>query len=309
MRPPAGSGLGVADKNNNAAPLEPDSKGNAMAIPDLRNKQALITGGAAGIGLETALAFARAGAHIVLTDINTGGLAAAAESVRQLGVDCRVYTVDVADAAAMRRLADDVDAAVGAVDVLVNNAGIGYCGPFIETPVEAWRRVLDINLMGVVHGCTAFLPQMLAAGGPRRVVNVASGAGLGPIGGLSAYVASKHAVVGLSDTLALELATTPVGITVVCPGIINTAIVQFNERNAGPSVTRAQGERINAYYRDHGCSPSVVGDVIVDAVRTGRGLVTPGPGAAMARFGRRLLPRDAFLRLSASASRKIGYLR
>lgn len=280
-----------------------------MAVSELRNKQVLITGGAAGIGLETALAFARVGANLVLSDVNARGLAAAAESVRKLGVDCRVFTVNVADEAAMCQFADEVHAAVGAIDVLVNNAGVGYCGSFAETPIEAWRRVIDINLMGVVYGCAAFLPRMLAAGGARHIVNVASGAGLGPIGGLSAYVASKHAVVGLSDTLALELATTPVGITVACPGIIKTAIVQFNEKNSGPSLTRDQGEQINAHYREHGCEARVVGEAIVGAVRTGKGIVTPGPGATVASIGRRLLPRSIFLRLSASESRKIGYLR
>lgn len=280
-----------------------------MAVPTLRDKQVLITGAAAGIGYETALAFAREGANLLLTDIGQAGLEAAATAVRQLGVECRTWVADVADAQVMRQLAADVEAAVGAPDVLVNNAGIGFFGSFLDTPTEAWRRVLDVNLMGVVHGCSAFLPGMLEAGGPRQVVNVASAAGLGPIGGLSAYVASKFAVVGLTDTLAIELAGTPVGVTVVCPGVINTAIVNMAPGKAGAQVTREQTERIERHYQAHGCHPNVVAEAIVDAVRTGKGLVTTGPTATTTYFARKLLPRTLFLKACADAARRIGYLR
>src|SRR5206468_1329475 len=103
----------------------------------------------------------------------------------------------------------------------------------------------------------------------------------GPIGGLSAYVASKHAVVGLSDTMAVELAGTSVGVTVVCPGIINTAIGRMGPANTTPDVTQEQVDHIGRHYKEHGCHPKLVADQILDAVQTGKGLVTPGPTAAM----------------------------
>lgn len=279
-----------------------------MGIPDLQQKQVLITGAAAGIGYETALAFARGGANLVLTDINADALERAAADVRRLDVDCRTWTVDVGDEGAMQRLAEEVTAAVGTIDVLVNNAGIAFVGRFVNTPMKAWRSVLDINLMGVVHGCASFLPGMLEAGGARHIVNVASAAGLGPVGGLSPYVASKFAVVGLSETLAIELAGTPVGLTVVCPGVINTAIVQIGAGKSSSDVSLDQAERIQRHYQDHGCHPQEVAEQIVAAVRGGKGMITPGPTATQLYYARKLLPRRIFLKTCGEAARKIGYL-
>jgi NAD(P)-dependent dehydrogenase (short-subunit alcohol dehydrogenase family) len=279
-----------------------------MSISNFKNKQVLITGGAAGIGYETALAFARCGAHVMLVDLNPSGLEKAAAEIAKLGVECRTWVVNVSDEAAMTGLANEVTSAIGVPDVLVNNAGIGFLGPFVETPMSAWRRVMDVNLMGVVHGCALFVPRMLEAGGPRCVVNVASAAALGPVGGLSAYTASKHAVVGFSETLAIELAGTQVGLTVVCPGLINTAIVRIGADNSTPSVKQAQADRIVRYYEEHGCHPKVVAGQIVAAVQAGKGLITPGPTATMAHYARKLLPRNLLLKLSADAARKVGYL-
>jgi short-subunit dehydrogenase len=279
-----------------------------VSVANLRNKQVLITGGAAGIGYETALAFSRCGANILLTDLDASALESSAAEIRKLGVECRTWVVNASDEAAMQELADEVTAAVGALDVLVNNAGIGFAGPFVKTPMSAWRRVMEVNLMGVVYGCAFFLPKMLEAGGKRHIVNVASAAGLGPIGGLSAYVASKHAVVGLSDTMAQELAGTSVGVTMVCPGIINTAIVRMGPMYTA-GVSQEQVDQIVRHYKEHGCHPKVVADQILDAVQTGKGFVTPGPTASMTHYARKLLPRNTFLKLCANAARKIGYLR
>lgn len=280
-----------------------------MAVSSLKGKHVLVTGGAAGIGLETALAFARHGASILVTDLNAAALENVSAAVRRLDVECRTFVVDVGDEAAMQRLADEVTRAVGALDVLVNNAGIGFLGPFVSTPMSAWRGVMDINLMGVVYGCAFFLPKMLEAGGNRHVVNVASAAGIGPVGGLSAYVASKHAVVGLSDTMVVELAHSNIGVTLVCPGIINTAIVQMGPGKSTEGVTPEQVDGIVRHYKARGCHPRVVADEIVDAVRTGKSLITPGPTASTSHYARKLLPRELFLKLSADGARKIGYLR
>jgi NAD(P)-dependent dehydrogenase (short-subunit alcohol dehydrogenase family) len=279
---------------------------NYMALRNLKNKQVLITGGSAGIGYESALAFARRGSNIILVDVDAKGLETAADAIRELGVECRTWTVDVSDEQAMTTLAKEVHAAVGALDVLVNNAGIGYMGPFLDTPHETWRRILGVNLMGVVYGCSFFLPEMIKAGGPRHVVNVASTAGLGPATNLSAYAASKHAVVGLTDTLATELSSTEVGVTVVCPGIINTAIVNPSGTNVSATIGQQQRDRLLEFYRTKGAHPRAVGEAIAGAVQTGKGIVLVGPFARLT-YNVRRISRALLLKLARSGSRRIGY--
>ncbi len=181
-----------------------------MAVPNLKGKQVLVTGAASGIGRSTALAFARQGASLVISDINADLLEDTANAVHALGAPCLTYQVNVADDAAMQAFAAAVHAKVGSIDVLVNNAGIGYIGPFLRSPVASWRRVLDINVMGVVHGCHYFGQRMVEAGGARQIINVASLAGIAPAPNMSAYAASKHAVMGLCDVLEMELTDTEV---------------------------------------------------------------------------------------------------
>lgn len=275
-------------------------------IPDLKDRVVLVTGAASGIGRSTALAFARRGAHLVVTDINAAALDAVSQEVNALGARCTARTADVSDESAMRAFAATVQAATGPLHVLVNNAGIGYLGGFVSSPLESWRRCLDINVLGVVHGCYFFLPGMIAAGGPRRVVNVASLAGIAPAATMSAYAASKSAVMGLTDVLALELADTEVGVTAVCPGIINTPITD-SPAAISPSVPAEQLARLRAYYKASGASPDLVAEAIVDAVVRGKSLVLVGPMAQPAYHMKRV-SRSLLRRLSLADSRKAGYL-
>jgi NAD(P)-dependent dehydrogenase (short-subunit alcohol dehydrogenase family) len=277
-----------------------------MTISEFKGRLALVTGAGSGIGRATALAFARRGANLVVSDINQGALAAVKGEVEALGVVCHAHAADVANETAMQAFATDVHARFGAVDVLVNNAGIGYLGPFLTSPLASWRRVLDINVMGVVHGCYFFVPKMIEAGGPRQVVNVASLAGIAPAPTMSAYAASKYAVMGLTDTLALELAGSNVGVTAVCPGIIDTPITA-SDANISPSIPRAQIARLRAYYKANGVPPEVVADAIVEGVRTGRPLVLVGPWAKPSYHMKRL-SRKLVHALTLSGARKSGYL-
>lgn len=263
-----------------------------MAIPNLRDKWVVVTGAASGIGYETALAFARRGAHIYATDLNQAGLDDLSKALVGLGVRHHLAIVDVANEEAMRALAKDVHNTVGVPHVLVNNAGTGYMGPFLHTPMQAWRRLLDVNLMGVVHGCYHFLPAMKKAGGARHVVNVASAAGITPSPNLSAYSATKHAVMGLNDTLSIELDGTGVEVTAVCPGIINTPIVR-NRKAVSPVIPAEQLDQLEGYYRTQGAHPAIVGERIVRAVQRGEDIVLVGPSARpmfhIKRLSRRLI--------------------
>jgi NAD(P)-dependent dehydrogenase (short-subunit alcohol dehydrogenase family) len=272
----------------------------------LSGKAVLITGAASGIGLECARAFADAGAGLYLTDVNERALRQCAREFLDRGVRCHVRGCDVSSAQAVAELAEAVQAVVGTPDVLVNNAGIGYIGGFENTPLEHWQRALDINVMGVVHCIQAFLPPMKAAGGERKIVNVASLAGVAPPPNMSAYAASKFAVVGLSEVLALELHETEVSVLVVCPGIINTPIVRA-EGVAGPGITEAQMDTLKRYYVQHGCLPDVVARGVVRSVLRDDPYLFVGPmakpGSLLARVSRQLA-RKVTLR----GAREIGYL-
>ena len=266
----------------------------------------LVTGAASGIGYETALAFARKGATIVAVDLDEARLAGTSRMVEAMGGRCLAYGCDVSDPPAVEALALKSAAAIGAPHVLVNNAGIAFLGPFLDTPNSAWRDVLGVNLMGVVHVIRAFLPAMIGAGGKRRLVNVASAAGLHAVPNLSAYSASKHAIVGLSDALAMELRQTMVGVTVVCPGIINTPIVR-NRRAVAASVPASALDRLDRQYQAKGAHPSVVGSRIVRAVARGENLVLVGPTAAAVFHGGRL-SRTLLRKVGISGARDLGYL-
>jgi NAD(P)-dependent dehydrogenase (short-subunit alcohol dehydrogenase family) len=278
-----------------------------MAIPDLRHRRVLVTGAGSGIGFATALAFARAGAHLLVVDVAAERLEKVAHEVRLLGAEAQAFVADVSNEDAMLAIAARIHDASGALDVLVNNAGVGFLGSFLETPPAAWQQILGINVLGVVNGCRAFLPKMLQSGRAGHIVNVASAAGLAPACNLSAYTASKHAVVGLSDCLSMELSTSRIAVTVVCPGIINTPIARPGAASVGRSITSQQLARLAAFYRDKGADPGVVADAIVDSVRTGRSLVLVGPFARLI-FHLRRLSRALLMRVLIADSKRVGWI-
>ena len=272
----------------------------------LRGKQVLVTGAATGIGLECARSFARQGANLVISDVNAATLDDARREIAGLGVSCIAQACDVASEASVAALAAATLSAAGPIDVLVNNAGVAYLGSFEETPIAQWRRILDVNVLGIVHCIQAFLPAMRAAGGERKIVNVASLAGVAPAPNMSAYAASKHAVVGLSEVLALELHDTPISVLVVCPGIINTNIVNGRHMMA-PGIGPAQVRKLQRYYVEHGCLPNVVADGIVRSVLDDDPYLFVGPMAKLATL-LAWLPRGLRRTLTLKDAGKAGYL-
>ncbi len=271
----------------------------------LKDRIVLITGAASGIGLECARSFAKRGARLVISDVNAEALEKARLDLTAGRARCHAFACDVASEASVNALAAAVQKDIGAVDVLVNNAGVAFLGSFEETPLAQWRRILDINVLGIVHCVDAFLPSMRAAGGKRKIVNVASLAGFAPAPNMSAYAASKHAVVGLSEVLALELHDTDISVLIVCPGIINTPIVHVS--GTAPGMTEAQIGKLQKYYDTDGCHPSVVAEDIVRAVESEAIVLPTGP---MARVGYVLmrLSRRLARKLTISGARKSGYL-
>jgi NAD(P)-dependent dehydrogenase (short-subunit alcohol dehydrogenase family) len=235
-----------------------------MDVSDLTGKTVLVTGAGSGIGRSTALAFARRGADLVICDVQEPALASVAAELRALGRRVVAEVVDVADAARMREFADQVHARTEAVDVLVNNAGVGLGGGFLDTTLEDWDWIIAINLKGVVHGCHFFVPRMVAR---RRghVLNVASAAGYVASESLAAYGATKFAVVGLSEALRDELGPHGIGVTAVCPGIIDTPITG-SARLRGKAARPGARERMSELYRRRNYGADLVAEKILKAV-------------------------------------------
>lgn len=191
---------------------------------ELAGKTAFVTGGASGIGFALGRAFAEAGMKVMLADVETDALNAAVKSLHNVGPGVRGIDCDVADAASVARAARATFDAFGNVHVICNNAGVAGGGGIEDISLESWRWVLDVNLMGVVHGIRVFLPHMRTHGEGGHIVNTASMAGMQSGLGFSPYTASKFAVVGMSEGLAAQLAPLGIGVSVLCPGFVRTRI-------------------------------------------------------------------------------------
>jgi NAD(P)-dependent dehydrogenase (short-subunit alcohol dehydrogenase family) len=189
-----------------------------------RGKAAFITGAASGIGLGLARALAATGARVRMTDVDGVACEAAAASLCALGHDASATVLDVRDGPAFSSAFETAWRELGGIDLLFNNAGIGAAADARDMTPEIWQRVVDINFMGVIHGCHAAWPRMAASGG-GQIVNIASAFGLLPGPLYAAYSATKHGVVGLSRSLRAEGSALGIGVTAVCPGFIRTRIL------------------------------------------------------------------------------------
>ena len=248
---------------------------------ELSAKVAVITGAGSGIGRELAWACAREGASVVLADIDEAGLA---ETARQVSTESLCVRCDVSKASELERLADQAYDRFGAVHLLVNNAGVAVCGPAWAATLDDWKWVLDINLMGVVHGIRAFVPRMLAQGQDGHVVNTASVAGLLSLPGSAVYCVSKHAVVTLSECLHhdLRVAGSRIGVSVLCPAFVNTGIAE-SQRHRPKDL--GETNPLAAPYEDAmrkavaagRLTAANVATITLDAVKDGRFYVLPHP--------------------------------
>ncbi len=190
----------------------------------LKDKTAIITGAASGIGKATAINFAREGAKVMCADVNADGAEATARQIADTGGEAASVRADVSKEADVERMIGETVSRWGRLDTLYNNAGIGYGMPVTQIPVDEWDRLMSINLRGVFLGCKHAIPQMLKNGG-GAIVNTASDAGLRGQAMLSAYCASKGGVVLLTKSLAVEWAEHGIRINCVCPGVIRTPIL------------------------------------------------------------------------------------
>jgi NAD(P)-dependent dehydrogenase (short-subunit alcohol dehydrogenase family) len=268
------------------------------SMRELAGKTAFVTGGAAGIGFALGRAFAEAGMNVMLADIETDALAAAVKSLDAFGRNVRSVICDVADPVSVGRAAEASYAAFGKVHVVCNNAGVAAAGGIDNISLDNWRWVLDVNLMGVIHGIAAFLPHIRGHGEGGHFVNTASMAGMTGGGGLgfSPYTASKFAVVGLSEGLAAQLHPFGIGVSVLCPSFVRTGIGESGRNRPqryGPTPTldpaspaaaivAAIAEQLQA-----GLDPAAVAARVLDAIRNDELYVFTHPnmrGAVDGRF-------------------------
>ncbi|WP_405163153.1 SDR family NAD(P)-dependent oxidoreductase [Nocardia sp. NBC_01499] len=238
-------------------------------------RTAFITGGANGIGLSIARAFARAGAKIAIADIDAAALERAKAELAEL-TEVESYVLDVRDRESYAEVADAAERDLGPVSLLFNNAGVASAMSVTELNYQLWDLAMGINLNGVYNGIATFLPRMLARGGVGHIVNTASGAGLAPVGAGFLYNAGKYAVVGLSEALHQELADKGIGVSVLCPGPVATDIITSSQRLAlhhGATVTpeiAAALDQADAALKRHGIPVDTVGEMVIDAVTNNR---------------------------------------
>jgi NAD(P)-dependent dehydrogenase (short-subunit alcohol dehydrogenase family) len=245
---------------------------------DLAGKVAVVTGGASGIGRATAVALARAGADVALADVNDERLAEAQAEIAALGQRALGVHCDVSQDGDLERLARVTEAELGPVDLLMNNAGVVLRGALEAISLDDWQWCFDINLFGVVRGLRAFLPGMLARGS-GYIVNTASIAGLVALTGEGApYVASKFAVVGLTEALALYCRPRSIGVSLLCPAGVATNLAETG-RSIGMTPEREVAETRVAQTVQGGVEmqPSEVAACVLDGVQAERFLILPDP--------------------------------
>jgi NADP-dependent 3-hydroxy acid dehydrogenase YdfG len=237
-------------------------------------KVAVITGAASGIGAGLARECVRRGMKVVLADRDAKKLDAVAAG---LAGHALAVPTDVTDPAALEALAGAAYAGFGQVDLLFNNAGVMTTGLSWEISAQAWRQALDINIGGIVNGLRAFVPRLVAAGRPARIVNTASVGGFLPSPLMAPYSATKFAVVALSESLAGELAMlkSPVGVSLLAPGPVKSDIFHVQPTAA----SRAFVDQMSAMLEAHGLTADQFAPLVLDAVDRGDYWIIPQPEA------------------------------
>jgi NAD(P)-dependent dehydrogenase (short-subunit alcohol dehydrogenase family) len=251
-------------------------------MKELKGSVGVVTGAASGIGRAVAEAFAASGMKVVLADIETQPLQAACHELSAAGYEVLGVPTDVSDPTAIEHLASATLDRFERVDVVHNNAGVVASGLAEEIPLESWRWVLEVDLWSVIYGVRTFLPIMKEQRS-GHIINTASTAGLQANAGIAPYNVAKFGVVALSETLRLECEGSGVGISVLCPGAVNTSIVHA-ERNRPPDVPPSLGPTAQRFQTvsaellsTKGLPPASVAEMVLDAIRTDRFWVLTHP--------------------------------
>ncbi len=236
----------------------------------LLEKKVFITGAASGIGRSTAIAMGKLGCRLFLTDINDDGLKKTVDVISDSGGKvCQVRAFDVGDYQAMMSFAKAVHDGYGPMDILVNVAGVALFSQIEDMRHSDWERVIQVNLRGVIHGLECFVPEMIRAGKGGHIVTVSSTAGIIGLPWHTAYAGTKHALVGMSESLRYDLRKHNIGISVVCPGLVNTGLVQSVKIHARPE----EADKLRELAPKIAITPDKVADLIIKSIRNRKFMV------------------------------------
>lgn len=240
-------------------------------MQDVKNKTAFITGGANGVGYGMAHAFLKAGMNVVIADIRGDQLESANEELRKISDRVHSIQVDITDRDAMAKAATESESRFGKVHMLCNNAGINVFGPIEEASYDDWDWVMDVNLNAVFNGIKCFLPKIKAHGEGGHIVNTASMASIVSGPGAGIYTASKFAVRGLTECLWYNLVPQGIGVSLVCPGLVNSNINNSEEirpkskANSGYPEDKKFAERLSQVQK-MGMDPLEIGEKVLRGI-------------------------------------------
>jgi NAD(P)-dependent dehydrogenase (short-subunit alcohol dehydrogenase family) len=260
------------------------------AVRDLRGRKVFLTGAASGIGKALAVRAAREGAVLHLTDVRADALTRVVAEIESGGGTVAFAEVaDVSDHDAVRKLGQRLTRAHGAMDVVMNVAGISVWGTVRSLEHHQWRRVVDVNLMGPIHVIEALVPPMIDSGRGGHLVNVSSAAGLIGMPWHAAYSASKFGLRGVSEVLRFDLRRHGIGVSLVCPGAVATPLTDTIEV-AGVDKESRSFRRAQAVFRRHAVTPERAADAILEGLRRGRYWIYTSTDVRLAHALQRYLP-------------------
>src|SRR5690554_1382398 len=270
-----------------------------MKLP--KNTRAVITGAGSGLGRAIALEVAGRGGSILVADIHEGRVEETASLIRSLGSRAETIVADVTKLEDVEAMAEAMDRAFGGVDLVVNNAGVAVAGPVGEVPLEDWRWILEINLMGVVHGCHVFAPR-LKAQKSGFILNVASNAGIASLPEMGPYNVSKAGVVALSETLYSELGQHGIGVSALCPTFFKTNLL---ETMRAPDAS--QHEKASRFFERSKITAEEVAKIALDGLEAGDPIIIPQADGRVVHALKRLSPKLYFGLLTRWLKSAVGH--
>jgi len=260
-------------------------------------KKAIITGAACGLGRSLSLALAEEGWKIGIVDINDDDSNATLDEVRRKGGDGEIFCCDVSDLNQVEAMIDHFFTVWGSIDLLVNNAGVATVGDVGSMPIKEWRRLISIDLFGVIHGCHVMIPKMKKQG-YGYIVNTASAAGIASLLSMSAYNVCKAGVISLSETLKVELAPFNIGVSVICPTFFKSNLINSFNCSDHPFF-----ETTKTGFQKTTITSDIIAHRVLNSLKKGTFYIFPQANAKQVWFTKRLAP-SLYIRMLAFLNKK-----